>query len=168
VRLFGFVSALVLTAGLHTASWANDDKLGNLTLTDAWVRASVPGQINGAGYLQINNAGNAEDKLVGVSSDAALRIELHSVVTEQGVAKMREVNSISIPANSMVKLAPGGYHIMFLQLTGPFKQDGTVPVTLKFEKAGEVRVGFQVKPSTYNPSANDAHGGHAHTPGMQH
>jgi copper(I)-binding protein len=70
---------------------------------------------------------------------------------------MRQVQGIDIPAKGSTKLAPGGFHMMFLQLTGPFKQGDFIPVVLKFEKAGEVRVNFTVKPSTYNPGSSGAH-----------
>jgi hypothetical protein len=89
---------------------------------------------------------------------------LHTVITENGVARMRQVQGIDIPAKGSAKLAPGGFHMMFLQLTGPFKQGDLIPVVLKFEKAGEVRVNFTVKPSTYNPSgaSEQGHGGMKH------
>ena len=118
--------------------------------------------------MQIINPGTAADKLLSVQSDASNRVELHTVITEDGVAKMREVQAVDIPASGSVKLAPGGYHVMFLQLTGPFKQDSLIPVVLKFEKAGEVRVNFTVKPPTYNPGMHGGNGAHGHGTGMKH
>lgn len=152
VRTLLTSSVLSVLAGLwaHHA-WSADFSVGKLELNDLWIRASVPGQINGAGYLQINNHAMSDDKLVSAQAEAATRVELHTVVTENGVASMREVEGVTVPAHGTARLAPGGQHIMFLQLTGPFKQGSTVPVILKFEKAGEVRVDFTVKPSTYNP-----------------
>lgn len=141
----------VIAAVWTQTAWSADFSVGKLELNDLWIRASVPGQLNGAGYLQINNHAMSDDKLVSAQSDAATRVELHTVVTENGVASMREVTGVTVPAHGTARLAPGGHHIMFLQLTGPFKQGSTVPVILKFEKAGEVRVDFTVKPSTYNP-----------------
>ena len=75
---------------------------------------------------------------------------------------MREVPGIDVPASGVVKLMPGGFHIMFLGLSAPFKADTTVPVTLKFEKAGEVKVDFEIKPPTYNPGAMSGHDSHKH------
>ena len=147
---------------------AADFTAGPLELNAPWVRASVPGQTNGAGYLQIINPSNTADKLISVQSEAATRVELHTVLTEDGVAKMRQVQGIDIPAQGAATLAPGGLHVMFLQLTGPFKQDAQIPVVLKFEKAGEVRVNFTVKPSTYNPGGQAAGSSHGHGAGMKH
>ena len=159
-------AALLLTGSV--TCMAADFTAGSLQLNDLWIRASVPGQTNGAGYLQIINPGAAADKLIAVQSDAATRVELHTVITEDGVAKMRQVQGVDIPAHGDAKLAPGGYHVMFLQLTGPFKQDSLIPVVLKFEKAGDVRVNFTVKPSTYNPGNQDAAASHGHGSGMKH
>lgn len=158
------VAALTLSAATLTLAHAADFKAGSLEINDLWVRGSVPGQTNGAGYMMINNPSGASDRLLSAQSEASTRLELHTVLTEDGVAKMRQVEGIDIPANGSVKLVPGGFHMMFLQLTGPFKQGELVPVVLKFEKAGEIRVNFTVKPSTYNPggASTQGHGGMKH------
>jgi len=163
------LGAATLALGCAGAQAADFESNG-LELNDLWVRASVPGQVNGAGYLQIANKTTHPDRLLSIESDAATRIELHNVITENGVAQMRQVQGIDIPAGGSARLAPGGYHVMFLKLTAPFKQDGQIPVVLKFEKAGEVRVNFTVKPPTYNPSAqtDGADHGHGHDAGMKH
>jgi copper(I)-binding protein len=135
---------------------------GDLKLTAPWVRASVPGQVNGAGYVQIDNKAAQGDRLISASTSGVNRVELHTIITENGVAKMREVTGIDVPASGTVKLSPGGFHIMFLGLSEPFKSGATVPVTLKFEKAGEVKVNFEIKPATYNPGSMSGHGSHRH------
>ncbi|MEI6836660.1 MAG: copper chaperone PCu(A)C [Alcaligenaceae bacterium] len=164
-KLGRWLATLALWVGVLSPTQAADFTAGSLALNDLWVRASVPGQTNGAGYLQINNPTSSTDRLLSAHSEAATRVELHSVLTENGVAKMRQVQGVDVPANGSAKLAPGGFHIMFLQLTGPFKQGDTVPVVLKFEKAGDVRVNFTVKPSTYNPGGAAENG---HGAGMKH
>ncbi len=158
------VATLTLSAATLTLAHAADFKAGSLEINDLWVRGSVPGQTNGAGYMQINNPTGVSDRLLSAQSDASNRLELHTVITENGVAKMRQVSGIDVPAKGSAKLAPGGFHLMFLQLTGPFKQGDSVPVVLKFEKAGEVRVNFTVKPSTFNPGSagEQGHGGMKH------
>ena len=142
------LTATSLTATLAGSAAAADFNVAGLELNDLWVRASVPGQSNGAGYLQITNPSATADRLISVESDAATRTELHSVLNEDGVAKMRQVSGVDIPAHGSASLSPGGFHVMFLQLTGPFKQGSIVPVVLKFKNAGEIRVNFTVKPST--------------------
>ena len=164
-----YLSALALTLvtgltsfGMSSASMASEQIAGDLKLTAPWIRASVPGQVNGAGYVQINNQATQGDRLISASVNGVNRVELHTIITEGGVAKMRQVPGIDVPASGEVKLMPGGFHIMFLGLNAPFKADTKVPVTLKFEKAGEVKVDFEIKPPTYNPSVKSAHDNHKH------
>ena len=172
MRISTALVGLVLTAGFGNSALATDSiKVGNLTISQAWVRASVPGQTNGAGYLTITNTSDKDDKLSSASSTAAGKVELHEVITEGGNAKMREAGSVVVPANGSVTFAPGGYHLMFLQLVTGFKPDTAVPVTLKFEQAGEVALAFEVKPANYNTDGNSGHqmhGGHDQMSGMKH
>jgi len=159
------VSGLLSGVSYFGASFdvlAAEQIAGDLKLSSPWIRASVPGQVNGAGYVQIDNQSSQGDRLISVNTTGVNRVELHTVLTENGVAKMREVNGIDVPASGTVKLMPGGFHIMFLGLTEPFKAGAIVPVTLKFEKAGEVKVNFEIKPPTYNPGSTTGHGSHRH------
>ncbi|MDH0089982.1 copper chaperone PCu(A)C [Achromobacter mucicolens] len=161
IRKFAAIAAIGLcTAG---SAWAKDYKVGQIEIDDLWVRASAPGQANGAGYMDIDNDAKAPDRLLSVTSDAAERVELHTVQTENGVSKMRQVEGgIALPADTEVKLSPGGYHVMFIKLKAPFKDGATVPATLKFEKAGEVAVQFKVMPASHNPGMSHGHGGMKH------
>ncbi|QVQ25717.1 copper chaperone PCu(A)C [Achromobacter deleyi] len=161
IRKFAAIAALGLcTAG---SAWAKDYKVGQIEVDDLWVRASAPGQANGAGYMDIDNDAKTADRLLSVSSDAAERVELHTVQTENGVSKMRQVEGgIALPADTGVKLSPGGYHVMFIKLKAPFTDGATVPATLKFEKAGEVAVQFKVKPASHNPGMSHDHGAMKH------
>lgn len=149
LRQWTLMAALGLCAA--TSAWAVDYKVGQVEIDDAWVRATAPGQANGAGYMEIDNDAKTADRLVSVASDAAERVELHTVQTENGVARMRHLpDGIPVPADGDVKLAPGGYHIMFLKLKQPFAEGAEVPATLKFENAGEVAVKFKVMPIGHN------------------
>ena len=95
----------------------------------------------GGGYLTIENKGATPDKLIGGSSPAAGKVEVHETAMTNGVATMRPVKGgLSIAPGQSVTLAPGGYHLMMMDLKGPLKKGDKVPVTLAFEKAGEVKV----------------------------
>src|SRR5690606_10060881 len=107
----------LLLSAVCTSAWAHTS---TLQLQDAWIRGSVPGQKNGAAYVQIHNGSNHEMVLESVSSTRAERVELHTIDRESGVARMREVHQVTIPANGDIALAPGGYHIMLIGLKEPF------------------------------------------------
>jgi copper(I)-binding protein len=114
-------------------------KAGDLDLSGGYVKAMLPGQPVGGGYLTIRNAGSSGDTLVSVSSTAAAAVELHEMTMKDGIMRMREVKGgIPIAAGATVSLSPDTLHMMFKQVKAPFKQGGTVAVTLQFEKAGKV------------------------------
>lgn len=143
----------------------------SLLFGESWIRGSVPGQKNGAGYLVITNPSAQPVELTSARSDRADRVELHTIVREEGVAKMREVQGIPIPANGAVKLEPGGYHIMFIGLTQPFVAGESIPVVLNFAGKDPVTVEFAVQPPAFQPKGSSpaGHGhGHGQMKGMSH
>ena len=129
----------LLVATISVAAFAHDYKVGAITVDHPWARAT-PGPVkNSAAFMSFDNKG-AADKLVSVSGDVAKEIQIHSMVTEAGVMKMREVTSIDVPANGKAELKPGGFHIMLIGLKEGLKEGEKFPLKLKFEKAGEVTV----------------------------
>ena len=135
----------LLAALLITAAGAHAQSKADLQLEKPWARATPPGASVGGGYLVIRNKGTAGDRLVGVSSPASARMEMHEMAMEKDVMRMREVKGIDVPAKGAAELKPGGFHLMFIELKAPLKLGDKVPVTLKFEKAGEVKTEFAVE-----------------------
>lgn len=130
--------ATLAAATLATAAFAQD----TITVDDAYARSSGKTAKAGAAFMMIQNTGDADDRLIGVESEAAARVELHThIVDDNGVAKMTHVEEgFAIPAGETHMLKRGGDHVMFMGLTAPFEQGGMVPVTLIFENAGEVEI----------------------------
>jgi copper(I)-binding protein len=116
-----------------------------------WSRATAPGARLAAGYMVIRNKGNAPDRLVGASSTLAAKIETHVTINDGDVMRMREVKGYDVPAQGSFELKPGGAHLMFIKIKQPFKEGERVPVTLRFEKAGEMRVELLVAKSAPQP-----------------
>ena len=112
-------------------------------IDDAWARATPPGAKIGAGYMKITSG--ARDRLVGASTPAAARVELHVSEKKGDMMRMREVKAYDIPAGGGFELAPGGAHLMLVDLKAPLKEGAKVPLTLRFEKAGEVKVELHVR-----------------------
>ena len=110
-----------------------------IEVRDVWARATAPGQTRGAVYATIVNKGGA-DRLTGARSDRARSAMLHSNRTEDGVAKMRMLGEVAIPARANVALAPGATHIMLEGLTAPLVAGETMAVTMRFAKAGTMTV----------------------------
>jgi periplasmic copper chaperone A len=110
---------------------------GDLTIAGAVARASIGNAPTSAVYMTITTAG-APDRLLGAASPAAQAVELHTSLEQAGVSKMERVESVPIAADAPAKLEPGGVHVMLIGLQSPLEDGTTVPLTLSFEKAGEV------------------------------
>ena len=115
-----------------------------ISVEKPWGRATAPGAKVAGGYMLIRNQGATADRLIGASSSAAARVELHVHVNEGEVMKMREVPGYDVPAKGSFELRPGGAHLMFVEIKRTFKEGEKVPVRLKFEKAGEVSTEFHI------------------------
>ena len=114
------------------------------TVSQAWARATAPGVDVGAVYLLIDG-GIADDSVVSASSARAAMVHLHTVDESGGVAKMRAVEGIEVPAGKRVVLAPKGTHIMLMGLAKPLVAGETFPLELRFAKAGELGVTVVVR-----------------------
>lgn len=120
-------------------------KVGDLEIKGAFSKAMLPGQPVGGGYLTITNNGKADDVLISASSSVAGSVELHEMAMQGQVMKMRKLDAgIAVPAGQTVELKPGGLHMMFMKVKEPFKAGSEVPVTLTFEKAGQIEVKLAV------------------------
>ena len=140
------VFASVIAVVFAPASRAEDVKAGDLVISQAWTRATPGGAKTGGGFVTIENKGSAPDKLIGASADGAGKIEVHEMVMNEGVMKMRPVEGgLAIDPGKTIKLAPGGLHLMMMDLKSPLKQGDKMPVTLEFEKAGKVAVTLDVQ-----------------------
>jgi periplasmic copper chaperone A len=141
--LAGAAALLALSGG---SSQAQEVKAGDLVIMQPWSRATPGGAKIAGGYLTIENKGAAADRLTAVSGDIAGKVEIHEMAMNNGVMTMRPLDKgLSIEPGKTVKLAPGGYHLMLMDLKGPLKQGEKVPLELQFEKAGKVAVSLDVQ-----------------------
>jgi copper(I)-binding protein len=125
--------------------------MAQVKIEDAWARATAPGSKIAAGYMTIRNAAAAPDRLLGASSPAAEKVEMHITVKEGDIFRMREVKGYDLPAKGSYELKPGGAHLMFVNIKAPFREGAKVPLTLRFERAGEVKTELQVGRLTEAP-----------------
>ncbi len=133
-----------LIAAALTAVCAVSTFAQNVTVTDAWARATVQGQKATGAFMKITAKDNA--KLVGVSSPVAGVAEIHEMKMEKDVMKMAALpNGLDLPAGKAVELKPGSYHVMLMDLKAPLAKDTTVPLTLTLQDAKGVKSNVELK-----------------------
>lgn len=132
---FSVLAAIPLPAHAGTA----------LKVSNAWVRAVPPVSKNSAGYLLIENAGGTADVLLGASVEKARVTEIHEMVRDGDTMIMRHRDEIPVPANGSAALAPGGLHLMLIDLQQPLQVGEKLDAVLRFRNAGEVKVVMEVR-----------------------
>lgn len=136
--------ALLVTASPVLADNHMHPRIGDLTISHIWSRATPPTAKSGVAYLHIENKGNTDDALVSVSSPTADNTMVHETTMEGGVMKMSHVMALKIPAGQTVELKPSGLHVMLMGLKSPLKATESYKLTLTFEKAGEITIDVPV------------------------
>jgi hypothetical protein len=170
-RLGGLLATTLIAATLAAGCSAGSD--ASMTITDPWARNAPKTAGAGAAYMVIQNTGTTADALVGASSPVAETVQVHetyvisspmpsasdamgdpgspmpsaSGATGGEMMGMRPIDRLEIPAGGTVELKPGSYHIMLLELANELKAGDKIEITLKFEKAGEVKVTAEVRES---------------------
>lgn len=120
----------------------------------AWTRPAAQGQ-TGAGFMILKNPDNRADALVAVESPVARMVQIHQSSMSGGMASMKQVSRVDVPAGGSVTFAPGGYHLMFMGLTRPLKVGDAAPATLIFASGAKVKVSFVA--ATAAPAPSHAH-----------
>lgn len=124
---------------------------------DAWVRALPAAAPTTAAFMTIHNPDKAANALVAASSSAAGRVELHNHELVDGVARMRQLSQIPLPAGEQVKLAPGGMHLMLFNLTQPLAAGQTIELQLQFADGSQQTVTAPVKAAPDSAAAGHHH-----------
>ena len=126
-----------------------------IQVDNAWSRTAAAGG-NGVVYLTVTDAG-APDRLTGVASPVASAVEFHESLNDNGVRKMRAVASLPVDPGKTLTLAPGGYHIMLIGLKQALKAGTSFPVTLSFERAGQVTATATVRQTVGGATMEHSH-----------
>ena len=139
------LSGMVIAYFIAASAMAADYKAGSISINDPWSRATPRGAQTAIGYMTIKNNGTTPDRLIGGSVDVANSFQFHSMVMENGVAKMRDLNGIAIKPGQAIEFKPGGSHGMFVNLKHPLSKGEHVKGTLIFEHAGTVQIEYDVE-----------------------
>jgi copper(I)-binding protein len=140
---FGWLAAALL-ASFASYSHAADNTAG-IETSGGWIRATAPGQDQAGADLSITSKQSAT--LIGASSPVCKAVQLHTMTSENGMMRMREVKAIELPAGKRVNLRESGYHLMMIGLKAPLKEGDMVPLTLsiKVGKQGVVKIKTSAK-----------------------
>jgi periplasmic copper chaperone A len=134
-------NALFLLALLATPALAQVE----IEIENPWTRATPPGAKTAAGYMTIRNKSSSPERLISAASPLAARVEPHVHLHDGDVMRMRPVEGYALPAKGSLELKPGGAHLMFVDIKRPFKQGEKIPLTLRFQRAGEKKVVLDVR-----------------------
>jgi len=135
------VLALLFASALAASAAADEPAIA---ISNAWARAMPEGAKAGAAYVTITNNGTGADRLLGVSTPVAGEAQLHTTINDNGVMKMRPIESIELKPGASVTLKPGGMHLMLMGLKQPLKEGESFPLALNFEKAGRLETAVTV------------------------
>lgn len=138
-RSFKQVNLALLTGLSLFAASAN----AAVVVEEAWVRGTVPGQQATGAFMKLTSDTNG--KLVRAKSDVAKSVEIHEMVMDGDVMKMREIPSLDLSKNQLVELKPGGYHIMFIGLHDQVKENDDIALELVVENADGTRENIALK-----------------------
>lgn len=158
ILLQSCAAALLLGLSLEaTPSMAHQYVVGDIEVVHPYAPPTPPGVAMAAGYMEIINHGNEDDRLIGGKVYFAHDVQIHQTVVENDVSRMRQLkDGLVIPAGTSVKIEPMGIHIMFADLAEPLVEGDSQSATLIFEKAGEVKVEFVIE----HPSSGTMDGMH--------
>lgn len=167
-RTVRFAASFLAAAALAGCAGADDDAgamtdesaavSAGFTAAAPWARVAIRPEptdaadaspVNSAAYLVLRNAGGADDALVAVETEVAEAAEIHSVSVDGGVMRMRQVDSVAVPAGGETVLEPGGHHVMLIGIRRALVEGDSVRLTLRFRGGDSVRV---VAPVLRSPS----------------
>ena len=149
---------LLLLAGLLVSpllAQAHEYQSGQIEIDHPWSRAMPPTAPNAAAFFVLHNQGDMADRLISASSPQAQKTEIHEHVHKDGLMKMQQVQGVDVPAGGEVKFMPMGYHVMLFGVQKQAQDGERFPLTLRFEKAGDVEVEVAVQKDA--PQAEHQH-----------
>ncbi len=124
-------AAAIISQAAHAEAGTVSTVKSPVTISEIWARPTIPGGNVSAAYMQIRSS--APIKLLKVDAAIAGNVEIHNMNMKDGVMEMKAVDAIDVPANKIVELKPGGYHVMLMMLSKPINKGDSVPLKLTFE-----------------------------------
>jgi len=139
------LAGIAFALSVSASAAGTEYKAGSIEIMNPWSRATPKGAKTAVGYMTIKNNGTTSERLLGGSTDVSETFQLHSMVMENGIAKMRELPNVEIKPGETIEFKPGGSHTMFVNLKHPLTKGEQVSGTLVFERAGKVQIEYSVE-----------------------
>ena len=152
LKFAGLALVGLFSAGIAAAA--------DLEVASPWVRGTVPAQKATGAFMQLSSKGGVN--LVGVGSPAANIVEIHEMVMDNNVMKMRALPRLEVEAGKVLELKPGSYHVMLIDLKKPLSKGEIVPITLQVEGKDRKVEAVEVKAEVRELTAR------APAPAMEH
>lgn len=143
--MFSFGKIAMLAGIVLLAGCSRHDAPATVEVSGAWARATPPGAPVGAAYMELSNAAAQTDHLIALASPVAGAVEIHVTSMQDGVMNMRQVEKLELPPRKKIQMAPGGMHVMLMELKQPLTAGQSFPLTLTFEHAPPMTVTVAVR-----------------------
>ena len=157
VNFLRYLLGLLVILLTTSVASAQHYEAGGVHIHSPWSRELPPTSPNGAVYMTFTNHGAQPDKLLSASTDIAELVEIHTHIVEDGLMKMRRVESVDLSPHKEVLFAPGGYHFMLIGLKRPLEADDRFQFLLEFEQAGQALVEVVVQSTDDQSTAKTGH-----------
>lgn len=140
------LAAIAATAGMNTLTVAAHDSQehGTLEIANVWARKTGTRTVSAAVYFEIHNKSAEQEKLTDISTEHAANAMIHRSFEDNNIMRMEMQDDVTIAAGETLLFAPGGYHVMLTNLTAPLVEGEVFPITMSFEKAGDITVYVEV------------------------
>jgi periplasmic copper chaperone A len=139
------IVAVFLAISLGVEAHAQAPAVGAIVIDQPWARATPGGAKTGAAYMTVKNNGASVDRLLGATTAVADKVQFHKETRDDGVSRMQEVPSLDVKPGAKITFKPGVMHMMMVGLKQPLKEGQTVPMTLQFERAGNIAVTVSIE-----------------------
>lgn len=134
------------TLTLSTLLFATTASADTLSIDGPYVREVPPGAPTTAAFMTLQNSGDSPVRLISATNSITEHTELHNHVNMDGVMQMRQIDSIEVPANGDIRLAPGGLHLMMIGLQSPISNGDNVSLSLTFDNGETLEFSAPVQP----------------------
>jgi len=142
---------------------AADFELKGITVSNPHLVVFGKNAKSGAGYLVISNKNSYPVLLKKITADFGKAMLHKTDVDKKGVTKMKHLKSIVVPGNGLLRLEPGGVHIMFMNISTEMDESNKYPITLMFEDQGSLDIDLRLKGTKKNKKARKHKHGHSHS-----